>query len=408
MLGGAPPHAGAHVGGGQGFDPSSACGAFQSSANACGHYPSCGTLEGGSNALQQQLQGQLHQLQMLQQQMTQMQQMQQLQQMNHAADGGADGQAQQLLGAHDGGAEHAAAAQASALLLAHAQQQAQHGMGAPPALDVQSLLADPAKSRMLLDQYSAMLGPSLSATLGMGGMSGMGGGMGGMGGLAPAQQLTGSGYGNGYGGGPSGGGVSSGFGVQPNGLLQQQQSGAGRVQLPADGGASAGASGLGGGGLEDAPVYVNAKQYHRILKRRAARAKLDHERGGSSGRRSYLHESRHKHALRRVRGAGGRFLTASAMAAAAAEKGPAAAAAPSEGAADEQGTAVPAGAHDDAAERPPAEAPGEADDARRAAGAGSHVRAHSDEQRAGPGDDDDPEAGEDDDEHDADDDVGQV
>lgn len=165
MLGGAPPHAGAHVGGGQGFDPSSACGAFQSSANACGHYPSCGTLEGGSNALQQQLQGQLHQLQMLQQQMTQMQQMQQLQQMNHAADGGADGQAQQLLGAHDGGAEHAAAAQASALLLAHAQQQAQHGMGAPPALDVQSLLADPAKSRMLLDQYSAMLGPSLSATL---------------------------------------------------------------------------------------------------------------------------------------------------------------------------------------------------------------------------------------------------
>lgn len=56
------------------------------------------------------------------------------------------------------------------------------------------------------------------------------------------------------------------------------------------------------------PLYVNAKQYHRILKRRQARAKLEALGRIPKERQKYLYESRHRHACNRQRGSGGIFV----------------------------------------------------------------------------------------------------
>ncbi|KAK4243087.1 CCAAT-binding transcription factor (CBF-B/NF-YA) subunit B-domain-containing protein [Corynascus novoguineensis] len=78
---------------------------------------------------------------------------------------------------------------------------------------------------------------------------------------------------------------------------------------------------------EESTFYVNKKQFHRILKRRALRDKLGWEATVDRSR-PYLHESRHNHARRRPRGPKGRFLTAEELATLRAE---------STGAASEQG-----------------------------------------------------------------------
>ncbi|KAI0982650.1 hypothetical protein GJ496_011099 [Pomphorhynchus laevis] len=59
------------------------------------------------------------------------------------------------------------------------------------------------------------------------------------------------------------------------------------------------------------PLYVNAKQYHRILKRRETRAKLELEGRIPRCRKKFMHRSRHVHALNRIRSKGGRFAPGS-------------------------------------------------------------------------------------------------
>ncbi|KAK3040404.1 hypothetical protein RJ639_026809 [Escallonia herrerae] len=92
-------------------------------------------------------------------------------------------------------------------------------------------------------------------------------------------------------------GLFAGYG--PQAIIQPGMVGiaAARVPLPLD-------------LAEDGPIYVNAKQYHGILRRRQIRAKLEAQNKLVKNRKPYLHESRHLHALNRVRGSGGRFVSA--------------------------------------------------------------------------------------------------
>ncbi|KAK4422195.1 Nuclear transcription factor Y subunit A-3 [Sesamum alatum] len=93
-----------------------------------------------------------------------------------------------------------------------------------------------------------------------------------------------------------------GAAYEPTGVVYPQMMGIAppRVVLPLD-------------CTEGMPIYVNAKQYHAILRRRQTRAKLEAQNKLAKSKKPYLHESRHLHALRRARGSGGRFLNTKNM-----------------------------------------------------------------------------------------------